>query len=77
MVSRRPDPPRPHVPVEHALSGPGLMNLHAALCAVRGVDNRYSSPGGITGPQLTLKKCVMSVSMSCIVRFFGGGVVSG
>jgi glucokinase len=26
---------RSHVPVESALSGPGLMNLHAALCAIR------------------------------------------
>src|SRR5215831_889391 len=32
-----------------------------------------ASPGGITGPQLTLKKWVMSVSMSCIVRAFTGG----
>ena len=27
---------RTHVPVEYALSGPGLMNLHNALCALRG-----------------------------------------
>ena len=38
---------------------------------------RSASPGGITGPQLTLRKCVIRVSMSCIVRSLSGGVVSG
>ena len=35
------------------------------------------SPGGITGPQLTFRKCVMRVSMSCIVWSLSGGVVRG
>ena len=35
-----------------------------------------ASPGGITGPHPTLKKCVIRVSMSCIVRFFTGGVAN-
>lgn len=40
---------RTHVPVEHALSGPGLLNLHAALCAVRGTaPPAYTHPGQIT-----------------------------
>ena len=40
---------RTHVPVEQALSGPGLLNLHAALCAVRGVaPSAYTHPGQIT-----------------------------
>lgn len=39
---------RSHVPVESALSGPGLMNLHAALCAIRGEPQRYAHPGEIT-----------------------------
>ncbi len=39
---------RTHVPTEHALSGPGLMNLHAALCAVRGRESIYTTPGEIT-----------------------------
>lgn len=39
---------RTHVPVEYALSGPGLMNLHAALCALRGASNTYRTPGEIT-----------------------------
>src|SRR5690606_29453122 len=39
---------RSHVPVEHALSGPGLLNLHQALCALRGVPVRYAAPGDLT-----------------------------
>lgn len=39
---------RTHVPTEHALSGPGLMNLHMALCAVRGSESAYTTPGEIT-----------------------------
>lgn len=39
---------RRHVPVEAALSGPGLMNLHGTLCTVRGVHHDYRTPGEIT-----------------------------
>lgn len=39
---------RSHVPNEHALSGPGLMHLHGALCAIEGVDNRYRLPSAVT-----------------------------
>ena len=39
---------RTHVPVEYALSGPGLMNLHGALCTLRSGHNRYRTPDGIT-----------------------------
>ena len=37
-----------HVPVEYALSGPGLMHLHTALCAIRGTVHAYRAPGEIT-----------------------------
>ena len=37
-----------HVPVEYALSGPGLMHLHSALCAIRGTVHAYRTPGEIT-----------------------------
>lgn len=43
---------RTHVPIEYALSGPGLMNLHAALCTVRGARNPYTTPGEITAAAL-------------------------
>jgi len=39
---------RSHVPVEHALSGPGLMNLYLALCELRGAIPTLARPGDIT-----------------------------
>lgn len=45
---------RSHVPVEHALSGPGLLRLHAALCELHGVPSRgYASPGEVTAAALS------------------------
>ena len=43
---------RSHVPVEHALSGPGLINLYNALCAVRGAAPVHSRPGEVTAAAL-------------------------
>ncbi|NZA27298.1 glucokinase [Luteimonas sp. SJ-92] len=43
---------RDHVPNEHALSGPGLMNLYAALAKLRGATQAYASPGEITAAAL-------------------------
>ena len=44
---------RSHVPVEHALSGPGLKNLHSAMCALHGVVSPYRTPGEITAAALS------------------------
>lgn len=42
-----------HVPVEHALSGPGLLNLHAALCRLHGRTSSHRTPGEITAAALS------------------------
>ncbi|MGA6180635.1 glucokinase family protein [Stenotrophomonas sp. NPDC077421] len=39
---------RSHVSVEQALSGPGLMNLYRALCAINGQAPTLASPDAIT-----------------------------
>lgn len=39
---------RSHVSVEHALSGPGLMNLYRALCALQGQPPTLATPDAIT-----------------------------
>ena len=39
---------RRHVPIEHALSGPGLLRLHRALANVRGQQPTQDSPDGIS-----------------------------
>lgn len=44
---------RSHVPVEYALSGPGLINLYTALCALRGTEPAYALPGEITAAAIS------------------------
>lgn len=39
---------RRHVSIEHALSGPGLVRLHAALAKVRGTAPTQSTPDAVT-----------------------------
>ena len=39
---------RPHVSIEQALSGPGLLNLYNALCAVRGVAPVHTTPDAVS-----------------------------
>lgn len=39
---------RRHVPIEHALSGPGLLRLHLALARVRGIAPTQATPDAIS-----------------------------
>ena len=39
---------RAHVSIEHALSGPGLMNLYRAICALQGQAPVLASPDAVT-----------------------------
>ncbi|WP_305804232.1 glucokinase family protein [Stenotrophomonas sp. YIM B06876] len=39
---------RSHVPTEQALSGPGLLNLYTALCAVRGQRPQHARPDAVS-----------------------------
>ncbi|KAF1014818.1 MAG: Glucokinase [Stenotrophomonas maltophilia] len=39
---------RAHVSIEHALSGPGLMNLYTAVCALQGQPATLASPDAVT-----------------------------
>ncbi len=43
---------RRHVSIEHALSGPGLVRLHAALAQVRGTTPTQATPDAITAAAL-------------------------
>ncbi|MFY0182949.1 glucokinase family protein [Stenotrophomonas sp. PUT21] len=44
---------RSHVSVEQALSGPGLMNLYRALCALNGQSPTLTTPDAITAAAMT------------------------
>jgi glucokinase len=39
---------QPHVSIEHAVSGPGIRNLYATLCELRGARPALSTPSEIT-----------------------------
>ncbi|HCR35167.1 MAG TPA: glucokinase [Stenotrophomonas sp.] len=39
---------RAHVSIEHALSGPGLMNVYHAICALQGQSPVLASPDAVT-----------------------------
>ena len=43
---------RSHVSIEHALSGPGLLNLYQALCALRQASPVHAAPGDVTAAAL-------------------------
>jgi glucokinase len=56
-----------HVSAERVLSGPGLVNLYDALCALEGVPPEEVTPRAITERALagTCKLCLETVSMFC------------
>ncbi|WP_295864371.1 glucokinase, partial [uncultured Xanthomonas sp.] len=43
---------RSYVPMEHFLSGPGLLNLYRALCDLRGATPALAAPSDITAAAL-------------------------
>jgi glucokinase len=64
-----------HVSAERVLSGPGLVNLYDALCAVEGVRPEMLTPREITERALagTCKLCLETASMFCALL----GTMSG
>jgi glucokinase len=65
---------RSHVPVEHALSGPGLMNLYNALCAVRGATPVFSRPGDVTAAALDGRDVLARESLDVFCGLLGSTV---
>jgi glucokinase len=64
-----------HVSAERVLSGPGLVNLYDALCAVEGVRAENLTPREVTERALagTCKLCLEAASMFCALL----GTLSG
>lgn len=65
---------RSHVPVEHALSGPGLLNLYTALCAVRGVAPAHATPDAITAAALAGEDALAVESLDVFCGLLGSVV---
>ncbi|HEY8539895.1 MAG TPA: glucokinase [Steroidobacteraceae bacterium] len=67
-----------HVSAERVLSGPGLVNLYDALCALEGIRAEPLTPPEITKRALagTCKLCLETVSMFCaLLGTFAGNLV--
>jgi|HigsolmetaAR201D_1030396.scaffolds.fasta_scaffold00884_3 glucokinase len=67
-----------HVSAERVLSGPGLVNLYDALCALEGVRAELLTPPDITKRALagTCRLCLETVSMFCaLLGTFAGNLV--
>ena len=65
---------RSHVPAEHALSGPGLMNLYNALCALRGVTPVFARPGEVTAAALDGSDALARESLEVFCGLLGSTV---
>jgi glucokinase len=65
---------RSHVSVEHALSGPGLMNLYTALCGLRGATPVFARPGDITAAALDGSDALARESLEVFCGLLGSTV---
>ena len=65
---------RSHVPIEHALSGPGLLNLYNALCVVRGAAAAHATPDAITAAALAGDDALARESLDVFCGLLGSAV---
>ena len=65
---------RSHVPVEHALSGPGLLNLYNALCAVRSTRPTLTTPTEVTTAAVTRRDALAVESLEVFCGLLGSAV---
>lgn len=65
---------RSHVSVEHALSGPGLINLYRALCALHGQAPTLSTPDAITAAAMADQDALARQSLEVFCGLLGGAI---
>ncbi|WP_282296883.1 glucokinase family protein [Stenotrophomonas sp. PS02289] len=63
-----------HVSVEHALSGPGLMNLYRALCALNGQTPTLASPDAITAAAMANTDALARESLQVFCGLLGSTI---
>jgi len=63
-----------HVPNEHVLSGPGLLNLYHALCAIRGAPARFNEPAQITQAALAADDALATETVEVFCAWLGSFV---
>lgn len=60
-----------HVPNEHVLSGPGLLNLYRALCAIRSTQAVFDSPAQITQAALAANDALAAETVDVFCAWLG------
>jgi glucokinase len=63
-----------HVSVEHALSGPGLMNLYRALCAIEGEPPVLTTPDAITAAAMSNQDVLARQSLEVFCGLLGSTI---
>ena len=63
-----------HVSVEHALSGPGLMNLYRALCAIEGQPVVLATPDAITAAAVSNQDPLARQSLDVFCGLLGSTI---
>ena len=63
-----------HVSVEHALSGPGLMNLYRALCALNDQSPTLASPDAITAAAMANTDAMARESLQVFCGLLGSTI---
>lgn len=63
-----------HVSVEHALSGPGLMNLYRALCAIEGQPAVLATPDAITAAAVSNQDPLARQSLDVFCGLLGSTI---
>jgi len=65
---------QPHVPVESALSGPGLLNLYGLLCELRGQAPAHATPGEVTAAATRGDDLLAREALEVFCEFLGSAV---
>jgi len=65
---------RSHVPIEHALSGPGLMNLYRATCALHGQAPVHTAPDEVTAAAMHGDDALARESLDAFCGLLGSTV---
>jgi len=61
-----------HVSIEQLLSGPGLVNLHSALCELDGTQTSFDSPAAITRAALDAGDAAARRTLDVFCGLLGG-----
>lgn len=65
---------RSHVPIEFALSGPGLVNLYNALSALRGISRKHASPSEVSAAALAGEDAIARQALEVFCGLLGSVV---